>query len=212
MTKRAKNTERGPRVASGVAKFVVGASVVAGALPFAASPAAAWSIFGYQANSYELVVCAQAGPIKCGQAQTSASAATSDTSNNFAGVMNDGMRGNAFKHSSWNARMAVVMSDRGWAHSFSLAHEKPLTSSNPAGTNLTNRNERMDLCNNMRGFNRPSNTQMAFFDQMTAVNQLKDEARGMVEHGAEPEALLSNEACDYKILVFIRKNDGTWMS
>lgn len=159
---------------------------------------------GGAANNYEVALCAAAGPVACSLAYTSATAAREGAGDRFPNARFDGQRGNAFQHSSWNARMAVLIG-RSLAEGFSTAHEQPLTSGNPAGTNQTNRHERMDLCNNRRGWNRPSNWEIVTLNQSSAVGKLATEAANMQEDGARPEVLESNESCNGSILVFLRK-------
>lgn len=166
---------------------------------------------GGAVNPWEVALCAVSS-WNCWFAYNAASAAQSDAANWFGAQAQDGMRGNAFQHSSWNARMAVLIG-RGNAQAFSDAHELPITSGNPPGADLTNRHERQDLCNNRRGWNRPSNWQIVTLDQMTSVNQLSGEASAMSESSdANPEAFNSWDSCDGSRLVFIRKNNGNYFS
>lgn len=161
-------------------------------------------------NAWEAAACAAAGAARCGLAYTSSTAAVADTKNRFvASKRGDGQRGNAFQHASWNARMAVLIG-RSWANTFSTAHERPLTSSNPSGTNQGNRYERMDLCNNKRGWNRPSNVEILTVNQNAPVKRLFDEAKGMSQSSSSLHVLLSSRSCNGTRLVYVKRDSGTW--
>jgi len=193
-----------------VASLAVG-SILATSVPSVA--AAQGPILAYpngQApNAYEVAACAASGAIICALASSSASAAKTDTNNRFPNANRDGARGNAFQHSTWNSRMAVVMGSRSLAELFSSAHEKPISSPNPPGTSLANRNERMDLCNNKRGWNRPSNVEILTLNQQSAINKLKDEAIAMSNDAGNAAVLIPTRSCDGTRLVLFKKDDGT---
>lgn len=191
---------------SAVAVSLLGLGVV---MP---NPATALSVPYGPMNPYEAAVCALDNT-KCFFTITSATATLVDTSNRtgqnyYYLAVGDGNRNNAFLHSSWSARASVVTKDRNFVRTFTTAHEQPLTSGNPAGTNEANRHEHMDLCNNKWGSNRPSNSHLLFNDQMTSVNQLWNESRAMQEDGVALEALLPNDTCSGIRLYFIRKDNG----
>ncbi len=204
---------RRSRAAKGVGATAIAATVAAVA-PVSGVPEAAAYPSGYM-NAYETAVCGS-NPTKCWFTFTSANAAKEDALTrpghlpSEGGWPPDGSRDNAFMHSSWNARAAVVTGDRSWVYLMTTAHEQPLTSGNPPGTNLANRHERMDLCNNLYGVNKPSNWDIITLDQMGSVNSLWSESRAMVEDGNEPNAMMSYDTCSGIRLYFIRKNNGAY--
>lgn len=200
--------------ATGIGASAIAATIATVAPLGAGSIAAAYPGSGAM-NSYEAAVCATSAT-KCWLTFTSANAAKEDALTRpghlpaQGGWPPDGSRDNAFMHSSWNARAAVVTGDRGWVRLMTTAHEQPLTSGNPPGTNLDNRHERMDLCNNLYGVNKPSNWDILTLDQMGSVNSLWAESRAMVEDGTEPEAMMSSDTCSGIRLYFIRKDNGAY--
>lgn len=211
MSTRRKVTKRKSR-AFGGAVAAAGLGVLTSTLGV---PSAAALPGPVGANPWEVAVCATSAT-KCTLTYSSSTAAKNDALSRpgrlapEGGWPPDGTRDNAFMHSSWNARAAVVTRDRSWVYLMTTAHEQPLTSGNPPGTNLTNRHERMDLCNNLYGSNKPSNTEQWFLDQMTSVNSLWNMSRAMQEDGGTPEAMLSNDTCSGIRLYFIRKNNGAY--
>jgi hypothetical protein len=106
--------------------------------------------------------------------------------------------------------MVTSMKNRSVALQYSDAHESPIESGNPAGTDRLKRHERMDLCNNFRGHNRPSNVEMLAGVVSPSLNKLEGEVRAMRDNGTQPYVLLSDRTCDGRRLVFLIKDDGTW--
>lgn len=169
------------------------------------------TVFGANVNPYEVAACDVAGPYNCALAWTSSRAALQDTGDWFPGLFTDGMRGNAFQHASWNARMAVLIG-RSDAQLFATAHEQPVSSSNPPGPNLENRKERMDLCNNHKGWDEPSTLEIVFVDQISAVSRLRTKARQLSEDPASVSGMRGSDTCDGASLVIILRDNNTWIN
>ncbi|MCB1285170.1 MAG: hypothetical protein M9952_10095 [Microthrixaceae bacterium] len=209
-----KNSRPMRRANNGIKATAVAATVAA-VFPTLGTPeAAAYPLSGV-VNTYEVAVCATS-TTKCLLTYASSTAAKEDALTRPGrlpaedGWPMDGSRDNAFMHASWNARAAVTTKDRGWVFLMTLAHEQPVTSSNPPGPDLANRNERMDICNNQYGANKPSNWDLVTNDQMSSVNSLWNESRAMSEDANQPNAMMSYDTCSGVRLYFIRKNNGAF--